>query len=145
MGTSRPFLYASETLTVLFGCSANKFSLFIPSSKEILTSYSLLLTCKNMSSLLLLCPALCVFSAQLSLTLCYSLILISSDVYQSLDSSFFKLMKKTGNQLFIPSDTDCPRIPVGWLMWITVPFSLLLLATQTSSSQLKSSKFLSFL
>ena len=144
-GTSRPFSYTSETLTVPFECSINKFSPLIPSSKKILASYSLLLTCRNMSGLLSLCPALFIFSAQLSLISHYSLILISSGTHQSLDSSFSKLMKKTGNQLFVLSDTDCPGIPAGWLMWITIPFSSLLLATQTSSSWPKSSKFPLFL
>ena len=145
MGASRPFPYAPETLIVPFGCSANKFSPLIPPSKEILTLYSLLLTCRNMSGLLSLCPILSVFSAQLSLILCCSLTLTSSGAHQSLDSSFSKLMKKTGNQLFVLSDTDCPGIPAGWLMWITIPFSSLLLATQTSSSWPKSSKFPLFL
>ena len=95
-----------------------------------------------MSGLLLLCPTLFIFSTQLSLISYYSLTLISSGAHQSLDSSFSKLMKKTSDQLFILSDTNYPGIPVEWLTWITVPFSLLLLVTQTSSDWLKSSKFL---
>ena len=145
MGTSRPFPYTPETLIVPFGCSTNKFSPLIPPSKEILTSYSLLLTCRNMSGLLSLCPVLSVFSAQLSLILHCSPTSTSSGAHQSLDSPFSKPMKKTGNQLFVSSDTNHPRIPAGWLTWITIPFSSLLLATQTSSSQPKSSKFPSFL
>ena len=144
-GASRPFSYTPETLTVPFGCSANKFSPLISPLKEILTLYSLLLTCRNTSGLLSLCPALSVFSAQLSLISCYSSTLISSGAHQSLDSPFSKLMKKTGDQLFVLSDTNHPRIPAGWLMWITVSFSSLLLVTQTGSGQPKSSKFPLFL
>ena len=125
-GASRPFSYTPETLTVPFGCSANKFSPLISPLKEILTLYSLLLIYRNMSGLLLLCPTLFIFSTQLSLISYYSLTLISSGAHQSLDFSFSKLMKKTSNQLFILSDINHPRIPAGWLMWITVSFSLLL-------------------
>ena len=144
-GISSPLLYIPETPSVLFGCRASRLLLCIPSLREMLALYLLLLTPRNISGSPLFYPTLFIFSSQLFFISCCSLTLTSKGAHQSLVSPFYVPMKNTGNQLFCLSRTVQVVALAGLQIWITVPLSELLLTTQAGSGLSNSSKFLSAL